>query len=59
LLECRPFIEEDFFRRPLPDTERRCFLFECPKNTIRAYDPPELNKVDLSGPARCFDTQLH
>ncbi|ORE04366.1 hypothetical protein BCV72DRAFT_211404 [Rhizopus microsporus var. microsporus] len=29
LLEHCPFIEEDFFRRPLPDTERRRFLFEC------------------------------
>ncbi|ORE05301.1 hypothetical protein BCV72DRAFT_209553, partial [Rhizopus microsporus var. microsporus] len=43
----------------LSDTERRRFLFECPKNTIRSYDPPELNKVNLSGPARRFDIQLH
>ncbi|CEG81014.1 hypothetical protein RMATCC62417_15264 [Rhizopus microsporus] len=58
-LEHYPLIEEYFFRRPLPDTECRRFLFECPKNTIRSYDPPELNKVNLSGPARRFDIQLH
>ncbi|ORE02581.1 hypothetical protein BCV72DRAFT_183097, partial [Rhizopus microsporus var. microsporus] len=57
LLEHCPFIEEGFFCRPLPDTERRRFLFECPKNTIRSYDPSELNKVNLSSPAGYFDTQ--
>jgi hypothetical protein len=59
LLEHCPFIDEDFFRRPLPDTERRHFLFECPKNTIRSYDLPEFNKISTSSPARRFDTQLH
>jgi hypothetical protein len=58
-LEDCTFIEEDFVRRPLPNTVRWRFLFEGPKNTIRSYDPPELNKISLSSPARRFDTQLH
>ncbi|ORE03928.1 hypothetical protein BCV72DRAFT_184426, partial [Rhizopus microsporus var. microsporus] len=59
LLEHCPLIEGDFFSRPLPNIERWRFLFECPKNTIRSYDLPEFNKVNLSSPARRFDTQLH
>ena len=54
-----PFIQEDFFKRPLDDSQRRQFLFDCPKNAIRNYDPPKLNKVTISASAKHFDSALH
>ncbi|KAI9468521.1 MAG: hypothetical protein EXX96DRAFT_451051, partial [Benjaminiella poitrasii] len=54
-----PYTSEDFFKRPLPDADRRRFLFECPKNASREYDPPKLNHVRLSHQAKQFDSHLY
>jgi hypothetical protein len=53
-----PFITEDFFKRPLAESDRRRFLFDCPKNSLRNYDPPKLNKVQLNHPYKQFDAHL-
>lgn len=53
-----PYVEEDFFKRPLEETDRRRFLFDCSKNTVHHYDPLKLNKVPLSGLHCQFDAQL-
>ncbi|KAG1443596.1 hypothetical protein G6F46_012661 [Rhizopus delemar] len=37
----------------------RRYLFECPKNTLRQYDPPKLNAVQLNQQAKLMDTQLY
>lgn len=42
----------------MDDADRRRFLFDCPKNTLRIYDPPKLNKVQLNSPYKHFDTTL-
>jgi hypothetical protein len=44
MLEQYLYIQEDFFKRPLPEADRRRFLFECPKNSLRNYDPRSLIK---------------
>ncbi|KAG2223440.1 hypothetical protein INT45_001746 [Circinella minor] len=54
-----PFIQEDFFKRPLDDSQRRQFLFDCPKNAVRNYDPLKLNKVTVSASAKHFDSALY
>ncbi|KAI8876094.1 hypothetical protein K501DRAFT_148180, partial [Backusella circina FSU 941] len=59
LLERCPFIEQDFFRRPLLEADRRPFLFECPKNNSRDYEPPKLNKVQMSSSAKQVGSNLH
>lgn len=53
------YLQEDFFRRPLADSDRRRFLFECPKNSTRQYDPPKINKVQVSATHKHFDATLH
>ncbi|CAO3689094.1 unnamed protein product [Rhizopus microsporus] len=59
MVEQCPYIQKGFFKRPLPETDRRRFLFECPKNSLRNYDPPKLNKVCLSSTAKQHYTQLY
>ncbi|KAG2221096.1 hypothetical protein INT45_008617 [Circinella minor] len=54
-----PFIQENFFKRPLEDGQRRQFLFDCPKNSIRHYDPPKINKVNVSSSAKHYDSALY
>ncbi|KAG1040245.1 hypothetical protein G6F43_012326 [Rhizopus delemar] len=39
MVQQHSYITEDFFRRPLDDSQRRRYLFECPKNALRQYDP--------------------
>ncbi|KAG1126747.1 hypothetical protein G6F37_013818 [Rhizopus arrhizus] len=58
MVQNHPYITEDFFKRPLDENQRRRYLFECPKNTLRQYDPPKLNNVQLSPSAKLVDTQL-
>ncbi|KAG1144473.1 hypothetical protein G6F37_011200 [Rhizopus arrhizus] len=41
MLDEFPYLKEDFFRRPLEDTERRRYLFDCPKNSVRNYSDPQ------------------
>ncbi|PVU87545.1 hypothetical protein BB561_006295, partial [Smittium simulii] len=43
LIEALPSIEEDFFRSPLTDEERKNALYSCPKNSSMNYIPPPLN----------------
>ncbi|KAI7895281.1 uncharacterized protein EV154DRAFT_574114 [Mucor mucedo] len=59
MLEQHPYLEEDFLRRPLSDSDRRKYFFECPKNSIQQYDPPKLNKVNVSAAHKQFDSHLH
>lgn len=59
MVEAYPHLTADFFRHPLSDADRRKFLFNCPKNSTRNYDPPKLNKVNVSTNHKQFDTQLH
>ncbi|ORY90601.1 hypothetical protein BCR43DRAFT_447738 [Syncephalastrum racemosum] len=52
-------MDADFFRSKLDDNERRKFLFDCPKNAVRQYEPPTLNRVPSMGDAaRKADQQL-
>ncbi|ORY90044.1 hypothetical protein BCR43DRAFT_448051 [Syncephalastrum racemosum] len=47
------------FRSKLDDTERRKFLFDCPKNALRHYEPPTVNRLpSMSETARKTDQQL-
>ncbi|KAI9314661.1 hypothetical protein BX666DRAFT_1879680 [Dichotomocladium elegans] len=49
----------DFFRHPLPETTRRRFIGQCPRNTEREYTPPApTTNVPLNGTARRMDHQL-
>ncbi|KAG1468160.1 hypothetical protein G6F56_004002 [Rhizopus delemar] len=59
MLKQHPYLEEDFFRRPLSDSDRRKYLFECPKNAMRQYDPPKINKANVSTAHEQFDSYLH
>ncbi|CDH49986.1 predicted protein [Lichtheimia corymbifera JMRC:FSU:9682] len=43
-----PGVDQDFFRRPLPEAERRRFLADCPRNLAREYLPPVLNDIPVS-----------
>jgi hypothetical protein len=59
-LKAFPDMEGNFFRSPLEDTERKRFLFDCPKNSLRNYDPPELNRIhNYPQQATITDKQLH
>jgi hypothetical protein len=59
VLEHFPHMTEDFFKRTLDDIDRRRFLLNCPKNTLRQYTPPETLKVHTSNEAKATDNQLH
>ncbi|ORZ04502.1 hypothetical protein BCR42DRAFT_314200, partial [Absidia repens] len=43
----------------LDDIDRRRFLLNCPKNTLRQYTPPEALKIHTSNEAKATDNQLH
>lgn len=58
MLEHHPYLQQDFFKRPLDENARRRFLFDCPKNSLRNYDPPKLNKVHLNASSKQMDAQL-
>ncbi|KAI8886134.1 hypothetical protein K501DRAFT_178330, partial [Backusella circina FSU 941] len=53
-----PHLQENFFLRPLPEEERKKFLFNYPKNTLREYDPSRLPKVSLSTQVKHHDSHL-
>ncbi|KAI9033715.1 hypothetical protein CLU79DRAFT_724963 [Phycomyces nitens] len=73
LLARFPNMAKDFFQRPLEESDRGRFLLDCPRNTIRQYQPPSLNCSDigpntkrtddiqfrLSGLTRPMDTFAH
>ncbi|CAO3608961.1 unnamed protein product [Cunninghamella blakesleeana] len=59
LLQMYPFLKNDFFRSPLSDSDRRTFLFDCPKNTLREYDPPKSLKINQSNHAKILDNHLY
>ncbi|ORZ11619.1 hypothetical protein BCR42DRAFT_314055, partial [Absidia repens] len=54
-----PQMTEDFFKRTLDEIDRRRFLLNCPKNTLRQYTPPEALKIHTSNEAKATDNQLH
>lgn len=58
MVQNHPYITEDFFKRLLDENQLRRYLFERPKNTLRQYDPPKLNNVQLSPSAKLVDIQL-
>ncbi|KAG1164908.1 hypothetical protein G6F36_013635 [Rhizopus arrhizus] len=35
ILAQHPYITEDFFRRPMDESQRRRYIFECPRNVLR------------------------
>ncbi|OMJ13777.1 hypothetical protein AYI69_g8856 [Smittium culicis] len=43
LIEALPSIEEDFFRTPLTEEERKIAIHSCPKTSSMIYIPPPLN----------------
>ncbi|OMJ28244.1 hypothetical protein AYI69_g2285 [Smittium culicis] len=43
LTEALPSIEEDFFRSPLIEEERKIDIYSCPKTSSMIYTPPPLN----------------
>ncbi|PVU86298.1 hypothetical protein BB559_006552 [Furculomyces boomerangus] len=43
LQEALPCIEEDFFRSPLTEEERREILYACPRTVLMNYTPPPIN----------------
>ncbi|PVU95719.1 hypothetical protein BB561_001644 [Smittium simulii] len=43
LSEANPLAEEDFFRNPLTEEERKGVLYSCPKSNVMNYIPPALN----------------
>ncbi|KAG2215948.1 hypothetical protein INT45_001697 [Circinella minor] len=47
-----------FFRTILDDETRRSFLYECPRNTARQYQPPPLNNINTSVNTQRIDRQL-
>ncbi|CAO3601306.1 unnamed protein product [Absidia cylindrospora] len=59
VLDLLPSMTGDFFRSPLDDNDRRRFLFECPKNSLRNYTPPEPMRVATSSVAKATDQQLY
>lgn len=59
MLEEFSYIKEDFFNSSLSESERRRFLFDCLKNSLREYDPPKLNKVNLQSPYKHIDSTYY
>ncbi|PVU90243.1 hypothetical protein BB561_004948 [Smittium simulii] len=43
LSEANPLAEEDFFRNPLTEEERKGMLYSCPKSNVMHYIPLALN----------------
>ncbi|KAI7893461.1 uncharacterized protein EV154DRAFT_386665, partial [Mucor mucedo] len=58
MLTRHPFLQQDFFRRPLEENDRRRFLYACSKNTLPNYDPSKLNKVQVIANNKHTDSQL-
>ncbi|CAO3654316.1 unnamed protein product [Cunninghamella echinulata] len=59
MLQQCPYIQKDFFRHTLLDTDRRRFIFDCPKNTLRTYEPPKSIKVSQSTQAKIINNHLY
>ncbi|PVU96696.1 hypothetical protein BB561_001020 [Smittium simulii] len=45
LLEAIPSLEEDFFRNPISEEERKEIVYSCPKFLGMNYTPPPLNEA--------------
>ncbi|PWA01876.1 hypothetical protein BB558_001992 [Smittium angustum] len=43
LIEALPSIEEDFFRTPMTEEEKKEAIFTCPRTSAMNYQPPPLN----------------
>ena len=56
--EALPSMAKDFFRNPLPETDRKRYLSQCPRNLERNYQPPVLNQISVSNAAKRIDSQL-
>ena len=56
--EALPSMTKDFFRNPLPETDRKRYLSQCPRNVERNYQPPVLNQISVSNAAKRIDSQL-
>ncbi|OMJ24285.1 hypothetical protein AYI70_g1679 [Smittium culicis] len=48
LTEAQPSIEEDFFRSPLTEEERKIDIHSCPGTSSMNYTPPPLNNTASS-----------
>lgn len=53
-----PSFKKDFFRKPLPEVERRRFLSDSPRNLDREYTPPLINSINTNQSTKRFDSQL-
>ncbi|KAL9536717.1 hypothetical protein MBANPS3_012424 [Mucor bainieri] len=53
-----PGAQDDFFRSPLSEKERRAFLHACPTNTDRQYQPPTLQTTSVGAFTKRHDEQL-
>ncbi|OMJ14141.1 hypothetical protein AYI70_g8063 [Smittium culicis] len=58
LTEALPLIEEDFFRTPLTDEERKEVIHFCPRSSSMNYHPPPLNE-SASSAVKKADACLH
>ncbi|OLY85523.1 hypothetical protein AYI68_g285 [Smittium mucronatum] len=58
LSEANPLAEEDFFRNPLTEEERKGVLYSCPKSNFMHYLPPALNDT-ASTAVKKVDTTLY
>jgi len=53
-----PTLDQDFFRSPIPDQERKRMLASCPRNTDMVYEPPLVNDMQSSAESKRTDSQL-
>ncbi|CEP07404.1 hypothetical protein [Parasitella parasitica] len=53
-----PGAQDDFFRSPLSEKERRAFLQACPSNTSRQYQAPTLQTTNVGAFTKRHDDQL-
>ncbi|OLY81867.1 hypothetical protein AYI68_g4021, partial [Smittium mucronatum] len=58
LSEANPLAEEDFFRNPLTEKERKGMIYSCPKSNFMHYIPPALNDT-ASTAVKKVDTTLY
>ncbi|PVU86283.1 hypothetical protein BB561_006756, partial [Smittium simulii] len=64
LIEAIPSLEDDFYRSPFSEQEKRLILYSCPKNSAMKYTPPDdamlVNlQAKVANMARPVDFMIH